>query len=162
MRNNQIDELDLRIIAHLQKDGRQTNREIARKLGVNEATVRKRVNLLREQGIIQIVAVADPRRVGFAIPVTIKVRADIKKLQSVADELCKIEEAWYIAETTGTGEFDVDAIVTDPNQLHSLLHEKIFKIPGVIATETSIILNFLKRDHFWLKAYLESDDSENA
>ena len=59
-----IDGVDCAIIQLLQKDGRITNIEIARKLKVSEATVRARMKRLIDDEIIQIVAVSDPRNWG--------------------------------------------------------------------------------------------------
>ncbi|MGH3601480.1 MAG: Lrp/AsnC family transcriptional regulator, partial [Pseudonocardiaceae bacterium] len=48
-----MDELDSAIIGHLQSDARQTNRELARRLGVAPSTALERVRLLRRRGVIR-------------------------------------------------------------------------------------------------------------
>src|SRR5688500_1624212 len=61
----QPDELDRRIITMLRADGRRSNREIARTLGVPEATVRYRVRRLTEGGVLKITASVDPEHLGY-------------------------------------------------------------------------------------------------
>ena len=53
------------IIEALQRDGRQPYGAIAEAVGLSEAAVRRRVQRLRESGIMQIVAVTDPLQLGF-------------------------------------------------------------------------------------------------
>ena len=55
-----IDHLDAKMIALLQKDGRLSNIEIGKTVGISEATVRNRLKRLIDEGYIQIVAVGNP------------------------------------------------------------------------------------------------------
>ena len=52
-----MDELDQRIIGHLQMDGRASNAALARELGVTEGTIRRRVSRLIQEDVISIAAV---------------------------------------------------------------------------------------------------------
>src|SRR6476659_8340073 len=60
-----VSALDKRIIEHLQADGRRPFTQIAADLGVSEAAVRARTNRLVERGVLQVVGVTDPLRLGF-------------------------------------------------------------------------------------------------
>ncbi len=60
-----LDPVDCQMIQLLQKDGRISNTEIAKNIGISEATVRTRLNRLIEQEYIQIVAVGNPIKLGF-------------------------------------------------------------------------------------------------
>ena len=53
------------IIRLLQRDGRASYSEIAKKVGLSEAAVRQRVGKLIDGGVMQIVAVTDPSQLGF-------------------------------------------------------------------------------------------------
>ncbi len=61
----EVSDLDKRIIEHLQQDGRRPFTQIAVDLGVSEAAVRARTNRLIEKGILQVVGVTDPLKLGF-------------------------------------------------------------------------------------------------
>ena len=54
------DDLNRRIIAMLQKDGRRAFSEIAQELGVSEGTIRNRVSGMKHAGMLRIVAIVDP------------------------------------------------------------------------------------------------------
>lgn len=62
----QLDTLDRQIISAFAADGHQSNREVARRLEVNETTVRSRVGRLESSGLIRLVAVADPVNMGYS------------------------------------------------------------------------------------------------
>ena len=64
-RGCEVSDLDKRIIEHLQEDGRRPFTQIAADLGVSEAAVRARTNRLIEKGILQIVGVTDPLKLGL-------------------------------------------------------------------------------------------------
>ena len=62
-----LDDVSLQIIKELQADGRRPYTAIAKAVGLSEAAVRQRVQRLLDSGIMQIVAITDPLRVGYYI-----------------------------------------------------------------------------------------------
>ena len=83
-RGDALSDLDKRIIEHLQQDGRRPFTQIATELGVSEAAVRARTNRLIEKGILQIVGVTDPLKVGFQQWAMIGVKCEAALLIEVA------------------------------------------------------------------------------
>src|SRR6204780_4987063 len=79
------------IIEALQRDGRQPYGAIAEAVGLSEAAVRRRVQRLRESGIMQIVAVTDPLQLGFTrqAMIGINVEGDVRK---VAEKLSALPD----------------------------------------------------------------------
>ena len=65
-RQSQLDEISKQIIEQLQHDGRKSYAEIGKVVGLSEAAVRQRVQKLTDSGVMQIVAVTDPLRLGFS------------------------------------------------------------------------------------------------
>ena len=61
-KKKKIDKIDCRMIELLQKDGRISNTEIAKQIGISEGTVRTRLNRLIKEEYIQIVAVSNPMK----------------------------------------------------------------------------------------------------
>jgi Lrp/AsnC family transcriptional regulator, regulator for asnA, asnC and gidA len=150
MKNNHgLDQIDMKIIRILQRDGRTPNTDIARSLSVSESTVRNRISRLIEHEVIQIVAVADPFKLGLDVAAIIKIHSDIKKIDHVAAELRKINEIWYIALATGRSTFDIEVYVKSISQLHELLEKRIWQIDGIEQTETSVVMSYLKREYTW-------------
>ncbi len=146
---NGLDKVDMQIIRILQRDGRTPNTDIARDLGVSESTVRNRISRLIEKKVIQIVAVADPFKLGLDVAAIIKIHSDVKKVETVAAELSKINEIWYVALATGRSTFDVEVYVKNIHQLHQLLEKRIWPIDGIEQTETSVVMSYIKREYCW-------------
>jgi Lrp/AsnC family transcriptional regulator for asnA, asnC and gidA len=148
-RKKNLDAVDCRMIEILQKDGRAANTEIAKAIGISEATVRTRLNRLIDEGIVQIVAVSNPLKLGFEIVGNIRIHVDIQKMERILEELKKIRALWYIVQTTGGTGIDGEFVLKDLEELNDLIFEKINKIDGVLRTETNLFLNFVKRQYDW-------------
>ena len=96
-----IDEIDRKLIKELQKDGRQTYVELGRKLGVVEGTVRKRVRVLMDKNIIEIVAVPNVRELGYKFISTMAMQVKMADLRKVADTLAQKPNVCRLAFVTG-------------------------------------------------------------
>jgi Lrp/AsnC family transcriptional regulator for asnA, asnC and gidA len=148
-----LDHIDNHIITLLQKDGRKSNTDIAKKLKISEATVRTRLKRLIEDEYIQIVAVSNPFKLGFEITGDLYIHVDMKKIDSVITELKKIKELWYIVMTTGEQNINAEFVVTTLEELNDLVYNKISKIDGILRVETSIIMKYIKRKYDFGTAY---------
>ena len=144
-----LDQLDCQMIELLQKDGRIANTEIAKKIGMSEATVRTRLNRLIQEEYIQIVAVSNPIKLGFKIVGNIRIHVEIKKMDGIITELKKLKPLWFVVQTTGGTGIDTEFVAKSLDELNELIFEKINKIDGVIKTETSLFLNYIKRQYDW-------------
>ena len=144
-----LDPVDCQMIQLLQKDGRISNTEIAKRIGISEATVRTRLNRLIEEEFIQIVAVSNPIKLGFDIVGNIRIHVEIKKMDKIIKELKKLKPLWFIVQTTGGTGIDTEFVVKSLDELNELIFEKINKIDGIIKTETSLFLKYIKRQYDW-------------
>jgi Lrp/AsnC family transcriptional regulator for asnA, asnC and gidA len=132
-----LDPVDCQMIQLLQKDGRISNTDIAKNIGISEATVRTRLNRLIDEEYIQIVAVSDPIKLGFDIVGNIRIHVEIKKMDKIIKELNKLKPLWFIVQTTGGTGIDTEFVVKSLDELNELIFENINKIDGIIKTETS-------------------------
>jgi Lrp/AsnC family transcriptional regulator, regulator for asnA, asnC and gidA len=139
-----IDEIDSKIICFLQKDGRMPYTKIANELGLSEATIRARIQRLMKHDIISIVAVCDPRKLGFALSGNLKLQVSTNRSKEIIEELKQLREIIFIALMTGTSDIDIDFLVKSLEDLHIFLHEKIGKIKGILRVESSIITRYEK------------------
>jgi Lrp/AsnC family transcriptional regulator for asnA, asnC and gidA len=144
-----LDQLDCQMIELLQKDGRISNTDIAKKIGMSEATVRTRLNRLIQEEFIQIVAVSNPIKLGFKIVGNIRIHVEIKKMDRIIKELKKLKPLWFVVQTTGGTGIDTEFVAKSLDELNELIFDKINKIDGVIKTETSLFLNYIKRQYDW-------------
>ena len=98
---DEVSELDKRIIEHLQQDGRRPFTQIAAELGVSEAAVRARTNRLVERGILQVVGVTDPLKLGFQQMAMVGIRCERDRLVGVAEAVAAFPEVDYVVITAG-------------------------------------------------------------
>jgi Lrp/AsnC family transcriptional regulator, regulator for asnA, asnC and gidA len=143
-----LDEVSRRIIEQLQQDGRRSHAAIARVVGLSEAAVRQRVQKLLDSGVMQIVAVTDPLRVGFQRQVMVGVKAE-GDLRQVADKLAAIPEADYVVLCAGSFDVLVELVCEDDDHLLRLLNDTVRTIPGVHAAETFVYLRLVKETYTW-------------
>ena len=99
---DEVSPLDKRIIEHLQQDGRRPFTQIASDLGVSEAAVRARTNRLVERGVLQVVGVTDPLRLGFQQMAMIGIRCERDMLVEVSEKIAEMPEVDYVVITAGT------------------------------------------------------------
>jgi Lrp/AsnC family transcriptional regulator, regulator for asnA, asnC and gidA len=143
-----LDDVDRRIIAELQVDGRKPYTQIAPAVGLSEAAVRQRVQRLIDSGLMQIVAVTDPKDFGFSRQAMIGIEVEGDALV-VADRLAELAQAEYVVLTAGGVDLLVEVVVEDDESLLALLNERIRKIPGVRRTETYLYLRIHKETYQW-------------
>jgi Lrp/AsnC family transcriptional regulator, regulator for asnA, asnC and gidA len=148
-RTHEISDLDKRIIEHLQEDGRRPFTQIAAELGVSEAAVRARTNRLIEKGILQVVGVTDPLKLGFQVWAMIGIRVEASRLIEVAEEIASFPETDYVVVTAGSYDILVEAVAEDNEALLQFLSGRLRKIPGVRETETFVYLRLMKQNYQW-------------
>lgn len=142
-----MDELDRKIINLLETNGRASNAKIARTVGVSEGTVRRRLNRLITDTIIRVVALPDPKALGYESEALIGVQVDPDKIDEVADSLSALESTRWVAVTTGSFDMFAWVVLPDPESLGRFLREKVGMITGVRRTETFVNLAMRKREY---------------
>ena len=136
-----IDDLDKQVILQLQGDARRPFREIAKKVGVSEGTVRNRVNRLIDQGILKLEARVDP----FALPHKISALVGVSITGRESDTtMADIERMPYITSVwNATGRYDLffEVMVDSLEDLNDILFRRILRdIKGISKTETFVTL----------------------
>ncbi len=144
-----VSALDKRIIEHLQQDGRRPFTQIAAELDVSEAAVRARTNRLVERGILQIVGVTDPLKLGFQQMAMVGVRCERDRLVQVAEEVATFPEVDYVVITAGTYDVLVETVCEDNESLLRFLTDKLRAVEGVRDTETFVYLRMVKQTYQW-------------
>lgn len=139
-----MDDLDRKLIAQLQLDGRASNIELAKQLGVSEGTIRRRFRNLINDHIMRVVAVPDPAKLGRGTTALVGLQVDPALVEPVAVQLAKIEEVHYAAITTGAYDIFVWVALPSPEELAGFLRGRIGSIPGVRRTETFVNLSIKK------------------
>ena len=143
-----LDDVSKQIIELLQQDGRRPYAEIGRAVGLSEAAVRQRVQRLTDAGIVQIVAVTDPRQLGFSRMAMIGIRTtgDPREL---ADAVKAIDEIAYVVVTLGSFDVLAEAICETDEDLLDLVSSRVRSIPGVTHTESFLYAGLHKDFYNW-------------
>jgi len=87
-----MDSLDKKLIELLGRDARQSSEALAKQLNVSPVTIRRRVNKLIQSGVVRIVAVGDPNKLGFPLAAVIAFDVAHEKLDSVMEILASRPE----------------------------------------------------------------------
>ena len=145
--SEQMDELDRRIISLLQMDGRASNAKIAREVGVSEGTVRRRLRRLIQEDVVKVIAVPNLEKLGYATTALIGLQTGPGKSDAVAESIANLDEAHYVAITTGAYDVFIWAGLESAESLGTFLRTKIGTIDGVQRTETFVNLAIKKRTY---------------
>ncbi|MHB1929694.1 MAG: Lrp/AsnC family transcriptional regulator [Acidimicrobiales bacterium] len=139
-----LDELDDAIVRQLQADGRRAFREIARSLGVSEATVRARYRRLSDASALRVVAIADPFRLGFRVLAFVLINVQAGRQAEVIDALTPWPEVTYISSCTGRADIYIQVVCRSQDDLWELLSHRLPALAGVQGTETFMELKMHK------------------
>lgn len=144
-----LDEFDRAIINLLQQDGRMPFLTIANKLDLAEGTVRRRVAKLLNEGLLRIVGVADPFKVGLNTVAVVGMKVDRGRIERIAQQLRALPEVRYVALSTGNYDLVIEVVVPSNDELLTFLVDTLRDIEGISNTGTSIVLKVAKQDLAW-------------
>lgn len=137
-----LDDIDARIVAALNRDGRQPFRSIGSDLGMSESQVRKRVTRLVNDGHLRIMGVVDPATLGFRTNVWIfATPAAGTSLAQLAAVFAQIPSVTYVASAAGRWALLVEAVCRDEGDVLRMLEEEVLTIGAVADLETAIVRN---------------------
>jgi Lrp/AsnC family transcriptional regulator for asnA, asnC and gidA len=144
-----LDDIDRRIIGALQVEGRRPYSRIAAELGVSESVVRYRVQRLEQAGVLQVVGIADPLRIGFDRMALIGLRIRPGAVQEVCEAVSAFPEASYVAATAGSFDAIVEVICRDTAHFTELLTKRLHQVDGVVWAESFLVLEIHKMAYGW-------------
>lgn len=144
-----IDQIDRAIIACLQADSRTPSAEIARRVGVAERTVRARIDRLVNDGVLRLVAVLNPRAIGYGVTADVFLEVELGKVQEVAQTVVELEEVGYVGLTTGDRDISIQLFAPSVDALYDFVTEKLNRIPGVLRAKTFVIPRVVKSIYEW-------------
>ncbi|WP_424809748.1 Lrp/AsnC family transcriptional regulator [Rhodococcus sp. 27YEA15] len=140
----ELDDVDRGILRLLQGDGRIPYRQIARELGISEGTVRIRAGRMQDSGVLNIVAIADPFRLGYRVLAFLLIKVEPGRHDHVVESLTEWEEATYVSTCVGNADIYVQLVCRDNNHLNELLHTRVPDIGGVRECQTYMELKMHK------------------
>lgn len=144
-----LDRIDRAVIQALKEDGRTPFSRIAEQLNVSPGMIRQRVQRLNERGVLQVVAVTNPFKIGYNTMAMIGVKADGYRLQEIARQIAAFDEVIYLTICSAAYNLLVEVICLDNSHLLSFLTEKLYSVEGVRDSETFIYLDIVKEIYAW-------------
>jgi Lrp/AsnC family transcriptional regulator for asnA, asnC and gidA len=139
-----MDALDLMIIRELQSDPQQPQADIAKKIDASETTVRRRLRRLLDEHIIRIVAIADPRALGYNVRAMIGIKTRPGMLDAVADRLASYANVHYALLTTGPYDLIAWVVFRDTDELSGFIRRELGTIDGIAGYESMLTLKVIK------------------
>ena len=148
MAGAKLDEIDRRILAELQADGRMTNVELARRVGISAPPCLRRVRTLEEQGFIRgYHADIDARAMGFEVHVFAMVRLvsqserDLSAFEQRARDWTLVRECHML---NGEVDFILKCVSPDLSSFQRFLTDQLTAAPNVASVKTSLVIRDAK------------------
>ncbi|MCG8441809.1 MAG: Lrp/AsnC family transcriptional regulator [Caulobacterales bacterium] len=140
----ELDEIDRRILRELQRDGRMSNADLARRVGLTTATCHRRLRRLFQDGVVRGVrAEIDPKRVGRGTLVSVGVELDRPTPESVAAFETAVSALPFVLDCYRvTGGFDIllKVRVRDMEEFNQVHGEQLIALPGVSRTRSFVAM----------------------
>ncbi|MFJ4569792.1 Lrp/AsnC family transcriptional regulator [Streptomyces caelestis] len=138
-----MDELDSEIVRLLQTDARQSNRELARQLGIAPSTCLERVRALHRRGVIRgYHADIDPAAPNRSVQALVSVQ--VRPLNRVVIDAFKgfasgLPEVLHVFVLSGGDDFLLHVAVQDLDHLHAFLTDRLSTRGEITGFRTSVI-----------------------
>jgi Lrp/AsnC family transcriptional regulator, regulator for asnA, asnC and gidA len=145
---NELDEIDHKIISILQQDGRASFAQISKHLNVSAGMIRVRYNRLTQMGVVRVVGITNPLRMGFQTMALIGIKVEANKLVEIANEVAALDEVDYLIIVSGAYDIIAEVVCRDQNHLLEFLTERLYKIEGVRESESFMHLKIVKEIYF--------------
>jgi len=139
-----LDLLDLKIIEELKNNSRVSFNDISQKIDKTEATVRRRVKKLLEEGVIKRFTIDYNIDSKQNISATIKAVPDFKDIKRILKQLRAIEEIKNIWRLSGDCGLLMKVDIASIDKFNPLIEEKISQIQGIKIIETCFITDIIK------------------
>lgn len=148
MAGQKLDEIDRKILAELQADGRMTNVELARRVGISAPPCLRRVRTLEEQGYIRgYHAEVDARELGFEVQVFAMVglisqaEADLSAFERLCDDWPLVRECHML---NGEVDFILKCVAPDLRSFQAFLTNQLTSAENVASVKTSLVIRGAK------------------
>lgn len=149
-KHRRLDRIDKKILRELQLDGRLSNVELAKRVGLSATPCLERVKKLERDGFIRgYRAMIDPHQVGASLLVFVEISLT-KTSPDVFEEFSKAvqqhEEILECHLVSGSFDFLLKARVADMSAYRELLGEVLLRLPAVGDSKTVVVMEEVKTD----------------
>lgn len=143
-----LDRIDRNILVELQKDGRISNVELSRRVGLSPTPCLERVRRLEQQGyILGYYARLDPTKLGAAMLVFVEItltKTSVDIFEEFSAAVKKHEDIQECHLVSGDFDFLLKARVADMSSYRKLLGDTLLRLPGVSESRTYVVMEEVK------------------
>jgi Lrp/AsnC family leucine-responsive transcriptional regulator len=143
-----LDPIDRKILAILQRDGRVSIADLAQQVGLSPSPCLRRVRLLEEAGVIaRYVAMVDQQAVGLPVSVFVSIKLESQREEALTKFGKSIERWPEVLECylmTGPRDYLLRVVVSDLSAYERFLKQKLTKLTGIASIESSFALEQVK------------------
>ena len=158
--NIQLDPTDLEIVSILQKEGRISNSELAKRIGLTPTPTMERVKRLERDGVIRAYAAIVNREAlnrGLTVFCSIKLAVHhLDEMEEFTKQIGTIPEILACYNTTGEFDYLLQIVVSGIHHYETLLRKQLAQLPGVDRIYTSIVMSTIKEE----TAVIVGEDSD--
>ncbi|MGH3227512.1 MAG: Lrp/AsnC family transcriptional regulator [Streptosporangiaceae bacterium] len=133
------------LIKELARDGRASCAALAAAIHRHESTVRRRIDELRQSGLLFFEVDIDNRVLGLNTHAILWLSIEPARLEEAGTALAKHPEIPFAAATTGPTNLVASAVFRDAEHLYEYLTGELASLPGMRSVETAPIIRTLKR-----------------
>ena len=146
-----FDELDMKLLFELTKDGNISVPILSKKLGINASVLYSRIKrLVRKKLIKKFTIEIDDSLLGIGVKASVGINRDPKFKTQIQKKLLDVTEVVSISEITGRFDVMIQVYAQDLEHLHTVVIEKIGKIMGIQNTETFVELQKTSKEPVYL------------
>ena len=135
-----LDSIDEQLINLLMKDARQSSETLGEQLQVSSSTVRRRMKRMIDQGLVHIVALPEPGKIGFSIEAVIALDVEAESLNFTLNTLRKYPQVRWIAAVSGQYDIMANVWFSSTEELYKFMENEVGRMEGVKNSETFICL----------------------
>ncbi len=139
-----LDSLDYQLLRQLRAAPRSPYTALAAAAGCSKATARRRIERLIDEGILQVIAVADPVRLGYTIRANIGLGVRPGMIDRAASALAASPETHHVVITTGSFDLLFTTFLKTQEDLSRFVREYLGTVPGVVSHEVMVLMKVTK------------------
>ena len=152
-----LDQLDRRLVAALQLNGRAPWRQVARAVDASESTVARRGQQLLDAGIVRVTGVLDHLRCGLGISLQVRLRCRPGTANLVAEALAALSATRFVTVVTGSADVAAEFVVPGHRDVTTVLVDGLPRPDDIVETESMVVVRKFSAVEEWDTGQLGPD-----
>jgi DNA-binding Lrp family transcriptional regulator len=144
-----LGQLDQRIIAALQLNGRATWKQVAAAVGTTESTVARRGQQLLDSRTVVVTGVLDHLRCGLGISLQVRLRCRPGTANVVAEALAELPVTRFVAVVTGSADVAAEFVLPHHRDVAAVLVDGLPRPDDIVETEAMLVVRKFSAEEEW-------------